>query len=87
MSGKTYSYTRLGLSFLQDTHYKDCTEVLAAVLTQLSLKAALKQWWNDAKIAVEVEAKQLHWQNSFKPIHWKGSARRDMTKSLSRRSL
>ncbi len=41
------------------------------MLTQLSLKAALKQWGEDAKAAVEAEAKQLHWRNSFKPVHWK----------------
>jgi hypothetical protein len=40
-------------------------------MIQLSLKAALKQWGEDAKVAVEVEAKQLHWRNSFKPVHWK----------------
>ena len=41
------------------------------VMTQLSLKAALKQWDEDAKAAVEAEAKQLHWRNSFRPVHWK----------------
>jgi hypothetical protein len=41
------------------------------VMTQLSLKAALKQWGKDAKVVVEAEAKQLHWRNSFKPVHWK----------------
>jgi hypothetical protein len=43
MSGKSYSYTQLGLTLLQDTRYKHSAEVVAAVLTQLSLKAALKQ--------------------------------------------
>jgi hypothetical protein len=41
------------------------------VMTQLSLKAALKQWGEDTKEAVEAEAKQIHWRNSFKPVHWK----------------
>ncbi len=40
-------------------------------MTQLSLKAALKQWGKDAKVAVEAKAKQLHWCNSFQPVHWK----------------
>ena len=44
---------------------------MATVLTQLSLKAALKQWGEDAKIAVEAEAKQLHWHNSFERVHYK----------------
>ncbi len=79
MLGKSYSYTQLGLTLLQDTHYKHSGEVVAAVLIQLLLKAALKQWGDDAKIAVEAEAKQLHWRNSFKPVHWKeiGEEKRD----------
>ena len=44
---------------------------MAMVMTQLSLKAALKQWGEDAKVAVEAEAKQLHWHNSFKLVHYK----------------
>ena len=39
-------------------------------MMQLLLKVALKQWENNAKIAVEAEAKQFHWQNLFKPVHW-----------------
>jgi hypothetical protein len=71
MSGKSYAYMQLGLSFLQDMRYKYSSNVVAMVMTQLSLKAALKQWGKDAKVAVEAEAKQLHWRNSFKPVHWK----------------
>jgi hypothetical protein len=71
MSGKSYAYTQLGLSFLQDTTYRYSSEIIAIITTQLSLKAALNQWDNDAKIAVEAEAKQLHWRNSFKPAYWK----------------
>ncbi len=71
MSGKSYAYMQLGLSFLQDTRYKYSSKVVELVMTQLSLKAALKQWGKDAKAAVEAEAKQLHWRNSFRPVHWK----------------
>jgi hypothetical protein len=71
MSGKSYAYTQLGLSFLQDTRYKYLSKVMEVVMTQLTLNAALKQWGKDAKAAVEAEAKQLHWCNSFRPIHWK----------------
>ena len=71
MSGKSYAYTQLGLLFLQDTRYKYSSKVVEMVMTQLSLKAALKQWGKDAKAAVEAEAKQLHWRNSFRPVHWK----------------
>ncbi len=43
MSGKSYAYTQLGLLFLQDTWYKYSSKVVEMVMTQLSLKAALKQ--------------------------------------------
>ena len=71
MSGKGYAYMQLGLSFFHDTRYRHLTDIVAIVMTQLSLKAGLKQWGDDAKIAVEAEVKQLHWRNSFKPVHWK----------------
>jgi hypothetical protein len=71
MSGKSYAYTQLGLLFLQDMHYKYSSKVVEMVMTQLSLKAALKQWGEDTKVAVEAKAKQLHWRNLFKPVHWK----------------
>jgi hypothetical protein len=61
----------IGFLFLQDTRYKYSSKVVEMVMTQLSLKAALKQWGEDAKVAVEAKAKQLHWRNSFKPVHWK----------------
>jgi hypothetical protein len=68
---KSYAYTQLGLSFLQDMRYKYSSKVVEMVMTQLSLKAALKQWGKDTKAAVEAEAKQLHWHNSFRPVYWK----------------
>jgi hypothetical protein len=71
MSGKSYVYMQLGLLFLQDTCFKYSSKVVEMVMTQLSLKAALKQWGKDAKVAVEAKAKQLHWRNSFKLVHWK----------------
>jgi hypothetical protein len=71
ISGKSYAYTQLGLLFLQDTRYKYSNKVVEMVMIQLSLEAALKQWGKDAKTAVEAEAKQLHWRNSFRPVHWK----------------
>ncbi len=71
MSGKSYAYTQLGLSFLEDTWYKYSSKVMEMVMNQLSLKAALKQWGEDANAAVEAEAKHLHWRNLFRPVHWK----------------
>jgi hypothetical protein len=57
--------------FMQDDFYQSDIDVAATVLAQVSLKAALKLWGNDAKLAVEAEAKQLHWRKSFKPVHCK----------------
>jgi hypothetical protein len=41
------------------------------VMAQVLLKAALKKWGRETEESVEKEMKQLHWQNSFKPMHWK----------------
>ncbi len=61
MSGKSYAYMQLGLSFLQDTRKKYSSKVVEMVMTQLSLKATLKQWGKGTKVVVEAKAKQLHW--------------------------
>jgi hypothetical protein len=65
--------------------YKYSNKVVEMVMTQLSLKAALKQWGEDAKAAVEAEAKQLHWHNFFPLGQFTGrmSTRRGRSKSLS----
>ena len=41
------------------------------VMTQLTLKAAMKAWGNEARVAAEAEMRQLHWRNTFRPVHWK----------------
>ena len=43
-------------------------DIVGLVMAQVLLKAALKKW---GKESVGKEMKQLHWQNSFKPMHWK----------------
>jgi hypothetical protein len=53
------------------------------VMTQLSLKAAPKQWVKDTKVAAEAEAKQLHGWNSLKPVHWKEVNKEKQKQSLS----
>jgi chlorite dismutase len=40
--------------------------VVETVMTQLSLKAAIKMWGSKATIVAETEMKQLHWRNSFR---------------------
>ena len=65
MKGKLYEYTA--------TQFKDTTfdeRIVEYILTQLTLKAAIKTWGDKARIAAEAEMKQLHWRNSFKPVRW-----------------
>jgi hypothetical protein len=40
------------------------------IMAQLSMKAALKKRGKTAEQAITVEMKQLHWHNSYKPMHW-----------------
>ena len=59
----------LHMSFLQ--HMCDeAPDVVAAILTQLSMKAGLKEWGKDAEKAVFDEMKQLHFRKTFVPKHW-----------------
>jgi hypothetical protein len=57
--------------FIQEDFYQAEPDVVAAVMTQLSLKSGLKEWGDKAYIAAESEMKQLHFRNTFKPMHWK----------------
>ena len=45
-------------------------QIVELVMTQLTLKAAIKTWGSQATTAAEAEMKQLHWQNSSKPVRW-----------------
>ena len=42
-----------------------------AILTQLSLKAGLKMWGDRGREAAKSEMKQLHFRDTFRPVHWK----------------
>jgi hypothetical protein len=44
-------------------------DVVAAIMTQLSLKRGLKEWGAEAEEAVYSEMKQLHLRNTFRPMH------------------
>jgi hypothetical protein len=46
-----------------------CADIVGMVIAQVSLMAALKKWGKEAEESVGSERKQLHWQNSFKPMH------------------
>jgi hypothetical protein len=51
--------------------YQEEPDVVAMVMTQLSLKAGLKAWGAKAHTAAHNEIKQLHLRNRFKLFHWK----------------
>ena len=48
-------------------------------MLQVSLKSALKLWGEHARSAAEAEVKQLHWRNSFQPVHWKDLSEKEKT--------
>jgi hypothetical protein len=57
--------------FVQEDFYQSEPDVVAAIMTQLSLKAGLKEWGEEAFMAAQSEMKQLHFRNTFKPKHWR----------------
>jgi hypothetical protein len=82
LSGTRYSYAVTQLEshgvlnpdahmFVQEDFYQAEPDVVAAVMTQLSLKSGLREWGDKAYTAVESEMKQLHFRNTFTPLHWK----------------
>jgi hypothetical protein len=56
--------------FVQEDFYQSDPDVVAHIMTQLSLKRGLKQWGDKAYAVVTSEMKQLHFRNTFKPKHW-----------------
>jgi hypothetical protein len=81
MTGSKYSYAVTQLEslgvlhpdahmFVQDNFYQSDPDVVAMVMTQLSLKAGLKEWGDSAWDAAHNEMKQLYFRDTFKPLHW-----------------
>jgi hypothetical protein len=56
--------------FVQEDFYPSDPDIVAHIMTQLTLKSGLKQRGNKAYAAVTLEMKQLHFCNTFKPKHW-----------------
>jgi hypothetical protein len=82
MTGSKYSYAVTQLDsqgvlypdahmFVQDDLYQGESDIVAAIMTQLSLKAGLKEWGKKGFKADHSEIKQLHLRNTFKPKHWR----------------
>jgi hypothetical protein len=82
LSGSKYSYAVTQLEsqgvlnpdshmFVQEAFFQAEPDVVAAIMTQLSLKAGLKEWGEEAFSADQSKMKQLHFRNTFKPKHWR----------------
>ena len=72
--------------FVQDDFYQYDMDVVATVMAQLLLKAAaLKMWGNDARLSTKAKVKQLHWRNSFEPVHHKSLTVMRLKQILARR--
>jgi hypothetical protein len=82
MIGSKYSYTVTQLEtqgvlnpdthmFAQEDFYQAKPDVVAAIMTQLSLNAGLQEWGDRSFTAAQYEMKQLHLRNMFKPKHWR----------------
>jgi hypothetical protein len=57
--------------FVQDDFYHAESDIVAAIMTQLSLKAGLKEWDKKGFKAAHSEMKQLNLRKTFKPKHWR----------------
>jgi hypothetical protein len=82
MTGSKYSYAVTQLEsqrvlntdahmFVQEDFYQAEPDIVAASMPQLSLKAGLKEWYDQAFTAAQSEMKQLYFCNTFKPKHWR----------------
>jgi hypothetical protein len=45
-------------------------DFVGMIVAQLSMKAAIKKWGEQAKFAISKDIKLMHWRNSYKPCHW-----------------
>ena len=56
--------------FVQEEFYQSFSDVVASIMTQLSLNSGVRAWGDKAHTAIQSEMKQLHFRNTFKPKHW-----------------
>jgi hypothetical protein len=82
MTGSKYSYalTQFEIQgflnpdahmFVKENFYQAEPDVVAAIMTQLSLKAGLKEWGDESFTAAQTDMKQLNFRNTFTPKHWR----------------
>jgi hypothetical protein len=46
-----------------------CANIVGMVMAQVSMKAALKKWGKATEQVKPIKMKQLHWCNTYKPMH------------------
>ncbi len=56
--------------FFLETVQEERPDLVACIMTQLPLKVGLKEWGTEAHKAAHTEMKQLHFRDTFKPLHW-----------------
>jgi hypothetical protein len=70
-SSETFmAFAQMSVKLMNEVTHRRA-DVIGMVMAQVLLKAALKKWGREAEESVGKEMKQLNWQNSFKPMHWK----------------
>ena len=80
MSGPKYSYSVTELEsqgvlnpyanmFVQEEFYQADPNVVASVMTQLSLKSGLRAWEDKVYTSVQSKMKELNFRNTFNPKH------------------
>jgi hypothetical protein len=79
--GSSMSFAQMSVKLMnKGTHQR--SDVVGMVMAQVSLKTAIKKWGKEAVDSGRKEMKQLHWQNSFKPMHWKSLTADQRKKAL-----
>ncbi len=46
-----------------------CADIVGMVMTQVSMRLALKKWGKATEQVITIETKQLHWHNSYKTMN------------------
>jgi hypothetical protein len=59
-----------------------CADIVGMVMALVLLKVAFKKWGKEAEESDGKEMKQLHLQNSLKPMHWKSLTAKQRKKVL-----
>jgi hypothetical protein len=70
MSETSMAFAQMSVKLISKSIHQHA-DIVGMVMVQVSLKAALKKWGREAEESVGKEMKQLHWRNSFKPMHRK----------------